>query len=356
MPRLGCIQARTTFSLTMRTLTLGLTCGGLLLASSSAAAQTSSGRQPPIVVSRASDAFLMKLSVNPLADGNIGLILASISAGGCRFGEAFEAPIQLDATGFQLKRVARVRHELLASGQCVEALVMAYTPEAYSELLDATSVVLHLPGGPLPLPAAAIEAMALHRPSSTPAPGAGSLRSAIVRLNEMLRNGQAADAVSAAESLVPYVSRRPPAEGIQFFATLGMARRKVNNLDGAALCYEIALHIADASGDTSLNSAIVADNLSIVRRLQGRWEDAEAASDRALATLSRARDGEAQLAYGVALNNRALLLDEQGLADDAVEYSDRAVAILRDALKDEPETLASFLQDNESFKRRAQRQ
>src|SRR5262245_64505963 len=90
-----------------------------------------------------------------------------------------------------------------------------------------------------------------------------------------------------------------------------MARQSTSNLEGAAHCYEIALLIADATGNASGDVGVIADNLAIVRRLQRRWDAALAASDRALTVLTKA-GAPAKGELGTALNNRALLLSDQG--------------------------------------------
>ena len=154
---------------------------------------------------------------------------------------------------------------------------------------------------------------------------------AVGLLNELIRTGQTKEALEGADRVAHLFASRPAPEGLAFFATYGMARRRNDDLVGAALCYEIAIMIASASRDTTENVGVVYDNLATVRRLQQRFDDAATTSDRALAIFEQ-RLGARHGTYGVTLNNRALIHLDAGNVPLALEYSERALTVLREAL------------------------
>ena len=277
------------------------------------------------------------------------IVVFSIHSGGeCRVAaQLLEVPIQMDATGFEIKRALRVSQEKQADGSCREGLALVYLPNDFAYLATMDAVVVHLPTGPVVLTDAARQYFKSVSPRlevGPPVPPT-NYSEAIDRLNEMLRGGQAHDAAQVAEQLVSMYRSRPPLEGLRFYATLAMARRLNDNLDGAVLGYEVALLIGEAASDTGPHVGVVYDNLATVHRLQRRWDAAIAASDRALVILERTV-GTKHLSYGTALHNRALIHAQQRDRMLALEYADRALAILRSALEKDDATLARIVEDN----------
>ena len=337
----------------------------LLFATSAGAAQpplapssTSGGRasasQPDgnaiHLVDRADETIL--LGVSPLDGGSIGFIL-SFHAPRCRFPEeVFELPIQINGTGFQLKRVIRTAQKRDDTGSCTEAIATSYHPEHYWPLKTATAVTLYLPSGPLPLSESALAHLKMVTPArpayELPNDG-GQYVSAINRLNLMLSAGQATQAREAAEVLLPSFANRPPAEGFAFFAMLGTARRMTGDLTPAASSFEVAILLA-AMPKGLANPGVVYDNLATVRRLQKRWPEAEQASDRAIAALDTVDVPEARQALGRVYNNRALILAEQAKYEPALAYSEKALAILKVTLKNQPQELEQFLNDHRKIR------
>ena len=282
------------------------------------------------------------------SQGNFIVLFSTYTAGGCQIAaEVIEVPLQMNATGFEIKRALRVNQERQADGSCREGLALVYRPDDFAYLATMDSVVAHLPMGPI----AITEAARQHLKSLAPQADApqyvepSRYMEAIIRLNEMMRNGQGREARRAAEELVSMYRSRPASEGLAFFATLARARRLDNELDGAVLANEVALLIAQASGDMGPLVGVVHDNLATVRRLQGRLKDAMAASDRALAIFERTVDPK-DSSYGTALHNRALIYAQQGNRALALDYAERALIILRETLKGNEAELARVLEDH----------
>ncbi len=240
------------------------------------------------------------------------------------------------------------------SNGCSETLVSVYRPADAYYLTAASSVVMHLPTGPLRWSMEAIDyARSMKLAEAAPYQVlADDFHEVPARLIMMAASGQANEARSKAEAIAPLYVSRPPEETVVFYAALGMARRATNDLPAAVTAYEVASMIAEASKDSSEFVGAVYDNLATVRRLQGQFAGATTASDRALAILSAT--GSNRQMYGGALNNRALLLSDEGRAAAALEYSERALVILRESLKNDPAALAPFLEDNRLFRENAE--
>ena len=111
---------------------------------------------------------------------------------------------------------------------------------------------------------------------------------------------------------------------------------------GAGVAYQLAWKVAFTADPWSELAGLIADGLSMVKRLQKDFEAATEESDRALRILSRHPSRN----YGVALNNRALMLSERGNVGGAIDYSDRALAVLREVLKNDAAALAPYVEDN----------
>ena len=209
-------------------------------------------------------------------------------------------------------------------------------------------MVLHFPTGAVSLSKDALEYIKSidTGPATPPERVDPDLYTAAVGvINDLILTGRTKEALEKAEGAAPLFASRPAPEGLAFFATYGMARRKNDDLVGAALCYEIATMIASASRDTTANVGVVYDNLATVRRLQQRFDDATAASDRALAIFEQ-RLGARHGTYGQALNNRALIHFDAGNAPLALEYSERALNVLGEVLRGDEAALEPFLADN----------
>jgi tetratricopeptide (TPR) repeat protein len=291
---------------------------------------------------------LMGVSRLETADRNFILVFSTHAGAGCQVASTVvEVPIQMNDTGFEIKRALRVSQQRQPDGSCLEGLALVYTPGDFAYVATMDLIVVHLPTGPIAMTDAARQHLKSLAPRVDAAADVEPSRylEAIVRLNEMMRSGQEREAGRAAEELVSTYRSRPPSEGLTFFATLARARRLTNNLDGAALANEVALLIAKASADMSPLVGVVYDNLATVRRLQGRSEDAIAASDRALAIFEQTVDPKGA-SYGIALHNRALIHAQQGNRAIALDYSERALIILRETLKGNESELALILEDN----------
>jgi len=290
----------------------------------------------------------LSLGGERLPSGDVALIFVAVSRDGCHYPVVFELPIQLNGTAFQLKRSVRASQEAQPNGSCVESFAAVYKPEDFQPLGAVSSLVIHLPTGPIALPAPALQYVKALTPA-VPSPGrefqSSDYLTAISRASMLIAGGRASEALEVTEDMAPLFAARPASEGLPFWGTLGMARRATSNLEGAARCYEIALLIADATGNASGDVGVIADNLATVNRLQHRWDAALAASDRALTVLTKA-GAPARGELGAALNNRALLLSDQGRYADALAYSDHALVILREALRGDESALAPFLEDN----------
>ncbi|NOT27466.1 MAG: hypothetical protein HOP16_15355 [Acidobacteria bacterium] len=309
-----------------------------------------------IQLNTGNSSHLVVLAIQPLPDSankDLALVLVSL-APQCVFPERFELPVQLDGTAFQLKRMIRLTQEQLSNGVCSESLVSAYTPSEFCYLTAASSVVMHLPSGPVQwTPEAIGYASSMKQPEAAPYQvRAEETREASVQLMLMARSGEAPKARDLAEAMAPVFVSRPAGEGIAFFAALGLARRETKDLPAAAIAYEVATMIADASSYSGGVVGVTYDNLATVRRLLRQFEGASVASDRALAILS-ATD-PAGWNYGGALNNRALLLADQNQPIAALEYSDRALVVLRQAFKNDTAALAPFLDDNQQLRDKAE--
>jgi tetratricopeptide (TPR) repeat protein len=276
------------------------------------------------------------------------VVFATHSETGCHvIAGIVDVPVQMDDTRFEIKRALRTRQQRQADGSCLEGLALVYRPDDFAYVATMGSVVVHLPTGAAPMTDAALQHVKSVAPRvDPPAPVDPSLYSdGINRLNGLIRAGDVREALRTAEAVMPAYRSAPPAEALFFYGTLGMARRLNGNLDAAVVAYDVALRIAKASADTGPYVGVIYDNLSTVRRLQHRWEDAIVASDQALAIFSQTV-GSRDVSYGIALNNRALIHGEQGNRDVALDYSERALVILREVLgKDDP-SLAQFLEDN----------
>lgn len=288
---------------------------------------------------------LMQLSIEPGQDDQILLILVVQGEGGCVFPQLFELPIQLDGTAFQLKRMLRTTADPKPDGSCLEGLGTVYRSEDYVPLGQATSVVLHLPSGPVVVPDEAMALVHARLPKNPPAPErlpAGALSSAAANLARILASGQGPRAYEMAESLGAIAATRPASEGIDYYSVRGSLRKAAGDLTGAALCFEIVTRIAEASGNTSPMVGVTWDNLATLRRQLKDYPAATAASDRALAILA-ARNLPRE--HGVAMHNRALLASAQGLAQDAYEWEERAFPLIEAAFRNDPAELKAFRED-----------
>jgi tetratricopeptide (TPR) repeat protein len=322
----------------------------ILGVSAEAAAQDRPATDGQVVVLTTADASpMVALSIRPfpdVSDGSQLFVLVSVSGAGCRYPrDTFEVPVRSGATGFGLMRLVRAGQDPEADGSCAETLMARVSAMELFDLAAAQEIVFHLPGGSVTLPEEATRYVASAAPRTAPRRPSDAIEyeSALENIAVMLSKGEAMRALQLAEAMAPLFRTRPPAESILFFATLARARRDNGDLDGAASSGELALMIADASGEVSATVAVVSDNLATVRRLQKRWEDATQASERALSTFERTL-GVSDPSYGRALNNRAVLLADQGEYSSALEFSERALGILRNQL--EPAALAPFLNDN----------
>jgi len=268
----------------------------------------------------------------------------------CRYPAVLEVPVQIDATAFQLKRMAQLTTSRTSEGQCVESLATVYDPDDFHYVSRATTLVMHLPTGPVAWPPEALKLAASRRPpSAAPHEIPEGFKELPGQIIMMAGRGRAQEARERAEALARFYVARPPSESLQFFAALAMARRQTNDLAGAATAYGVATLIAAAANDSSALAGVVYDNLATVRRLQGQYPEATTASDRALEILAAAEPKGR--AHGGALNNRATLLADQGRYQDAVAYSDRALTILKEVLNSKE--LAPFLKDNALFREKA---
>jgi len=303
---------------------------------------------PVVLFHRDDETVLLGVSI---VNESIGLILTS-QAPSCRFPEdLFEVPIQVNGTGFQLKRAirpAQKRDGVL----CTEAIAMSYRPQHYWPLKTATAVTLHLPWGPLALnedALAHLRTVTPTRPAEKLPSDSDSYFNAINRLTQMLSAGQAREARDTAEVLLPSFATRPPDEGFGFFAMLGTARRINGELGPAASSFEVATMLAPMA-KAGPAVGVVYDNLATVRRLQKRWPEAEQASDRAIAALENVGDPQSRQALGGAYNNRALILLEREQYEVALAYSEKALAILKVTLGNQPKALEPFLEDNRAIR------
>lgn len=307
-------------------------------------------RKPVSLVERPGE--MVWLVAQPLNGGSIGLVVSSQGAN-CRVPEAaFELPIQINDTGFQLKHAIRPEQKREGDGSCTETIATSYHPQHYWPLKTAKAVTLHLPWGPLPLTEAALahlRGITPARPAEDLPAGGDQYATAINRLNGMLAAGQARPARQAAEALLPAFATRPPDQGFAFFAMLGMARRMTGDLALAASCFEVAAMLS-AKTDATPTVGIVYDNLATVRRLQKRWAEAEQANDRAIATLEPVDEPQARQALAGVYNNRATLLAEQEKYEPALAYSEKALAILTVVLGKRPKELEPFLADNRKIR------
>lgn len=300
---------------------------------------------------------MLLLRVEPFDDGSIGLLLSS-HARRCRFPEkVFELPVQINDTGFQLKHTIRPEQKRDGHESCTEAIATVYQAEHYWPLKASTSVTLHLPWGPVPLPKVALDLLAAvtpTRPAEKLPADPDQYAAVIHHLNALLSAGHTEEARRRAEVLLPHFVLRPPHEGLRFFAALGMARRMTGDLSMAASSFEVAVMLGQM-GRIDPDVAVVYDNLATVRRLQKRWADAEQASERAIAALEQAADPERQRSLGGAYNNRALILVEQEEYELALVYSEKALALLKVALQGQVGALEPFLEDNRQIRRKLRR-
>lgn len=309
-----------------------------------------------VMMSEPDDPDILALAIQPGFGQEILVMLASSSPNGCRFAAGpIEVPIQLDRSGFQLKRFTHRRLDASDGSGCDEALVTTYPRGDLHTLASAQAIVWHMPGGPLSLPVPAIDAIraaaAEHR-DAEPTIAPASFRELLGRLTAMLADGQVRETLEVAEQIAPLIGTRPAHEGVAFYGLLGMARRRLDDLEGGARCYRVALMIADEARLDIPEVGVVADNLATVRRLQGRWADAEAASDRALAVFALG-GAQSRRMLGFALNNRAVLALNQQQHDRALVLSEQALAILREELQDDRAGLAPFLEDNRTIREMA---
>lgn len=334
----------------------GVMAIGVLLAGLASATPLAgqAARVNQVTVSAPDDAIRLELSIRPGKNDDFVVMLISVSRDGCRYPPSLEIPIQLNGGAFQLRRFIRASNEMLSNSTCLEGLGTLYPADALSTLASAASVTLHLPTGAVTLPQGALEYLRAVAPTTVAVQAprdAARYLTAIDYLNALLVRGQIDEALQLAEAIAPQYASRPAAEGLSFFAAFGMARRMANDLEGGALCYRIALMIAGASGLSTAEVGSLADNLATVRRLQGRWNEAEAASEQALKILSDAGPS-ARGDLGAALNNRALLHLDQAQFDTALDYSERALTILREVLEGRDADLAPFLEDNRIIRAR----
>ena len=323
-----------------------------------AGTRVAAGQSEPQVVQllTGNSSHIVALNIQPMPESEhkeLALVLASLSPQ-CLYPERFELPVQLGGTAFQLKRVIRLKQGPAPNGLCSEALVSSYEPADFYYLTAASSVVMHLPGGPVRwTPEAIAYASSMKQAEAAPYPvRAEQFRDIPVQLMLMTRSGEAQKARGLAEAMAPVFVSRPATEGITFFAALAQARRETDDLQAAAVAYDVSTMIAEASGESSAIVGVFYDNLATIRRLLRQFEAATTASDRALAIL--AEKDPVGRTYGGALNNRALLYGDQDQPLTALEYSDRAVAILRQALENDAAALAPFLEDNRQFRERAE--
>jgi tetratricopeptide (TPR) repeat protein len=299
------------------------------------------------------------LSVFPVphvGEHTLAVMLSTFSRG-CQYGrERYDIPIGIEGNrAFHLKPALRISQEREGASRCHEVLAMLYEPDEYAVLTGATSVTLHLPSGAVDL---AAEALAFVREAAPPAGRVPEVTgdeqlARLARLSALIREGDPDEALETARQMSLLFARTGGTVGFTYFASFGMALRVNDDLEGAATCYQVALMMAAAAKDDRHDVGVVLDNLSIVRRLQERWPDAEIASDRAIANFERTAPGS--LSHGTALNNRAMLMMARGEPAAALAASDRALAVLRQVFKDNPEALRPFLDDNRVIRERLRR-
>jgi len=305
-----------------------------------------------VVIAR-HDNVVLFLNVSRFNDGTLGFLLGSQSPT-CRFPESvFELPLQINRTGFQLKHAIRPVQNT-ADGLCAESVATVYQPDQYWPLATAREVTLYLPDGPIPLSSEALAYLKKFAPVNPPPTRPGKdadYMTAINQMNAMLADGQAKKVRTMAETVLPLFVSRPPAEGLEFFAMLGMARRATGDLAFAASCYEVAIVLGQQVTGAAVTVGVVWDNLATVQHLQKRWAAAEASSDHAIAAMTSDDPRVREHLAGV-LNNRAMLLLDEGKLDEALDYSERALAIARDVFKDRPKVLEPSLEDNRIIRER----
>jgi len=324
------------------------------------AEQKADAQDPSLIPLSAPGAPLeLMLRIEPLQrEEQLMFFVGSLSKDGCKYAEGFEVPVQINETSFQLKRMLRANQRREPDGSCSEAIATIYWFNDFRLLKNADSLVLHFPTGAVSLSKDALAYIkSIDTGSAPPAERVDPDRyiAAVNLLNDLIRKGRTKEALDGAELVAHLFASRPAPEGLAFFATYGMVRRKNDDLVGAALCYETAIMLASASRDTTENVGVVYDNLATVRRLQQRFDDATAASDRALAIFEQ-RLGARHGTYGGALSNRALIHLGAGNAPLALEYSERALSVLREALSGDKAALEPFLADNRLISAKLPRQ